>query len=95
METFEIAHLNIQNVNVIIAFFSTNFDRKTPGEQHKIQAQLQFAASQAGLAGNLVPVWRDHFGRMKFIAPPQQHPFFSSSTYEDLALQINRTLTVQ
>ncbi len=94
METFEVAHLNIQNVNLIIIFLNTAFDSKRPEEQHGIHLQLQAAATSTGLAGNVVPVWRDSFGQTKFIAPPQQHPFFKTARYEQLALQINRTLTV-
>jgi len=94
METFEVAHLNVQNVNLIIVFLNTAFDSKAPREQQAIHSALQAAATSAGLAGNVVPVWRDPFGRTKFIAPQNQHAFFGGVSYEQLALQINRTLTV-
>lgn len=94
METFEVAHLNVQNVNVIVIFLNTTFDSKPAAEQHGIHVILQAAARNAGLAGNVVPVWRDPFGRTKFIAPENQHPFFKTVSYEQLALQINRELTV-
>ena len=93
METFQVAHLNVQNVNVIIIFLASTFEHKSPQEQSTIQAALQVGASSAGLAGNVVLVWLDQFGRMKFIAPPQQHPFFRTATYEQLYMQVNRTLT--
>jgi hypothetical protein len=94
METFQVAHLNIQQVNVIVIFLSTVFDDKTPPEQEALHVGLQAAASSAGWAGNVVPVWKDHFGRTKFIAPRQQHPFFESVSYEELCTQVNRTLTI-
>jgi hypothetical protein len=84
----------VQNINVIVIFLNTTFDSKPAAEQHGIQVTLQAAARNAGLAGNVVPVWRDPFGRTKFIAPENQHPFFKSVSYEQLALQINRELTV-
>jgi hypothetical protein len=93
METYQVAHLNVQNVNVIVIFLNSTFDSKTPHDQQEIQLALQVAARNAGCAGNVVPVWKDQFGRMKFIAPQQQHPFFKSVSYEHLASQINRTLT--
>jgi hypothetical protein len=93
METFEIAHLNIQSVNVIIVFVASAFECKAPREQDAIHSALQVAATSAGLAGNVVLVWLDHFGRMKFLAPPQQHPFFRTVSYEQLYSQANRTLT--
>ena len=93
MQTFNIAHLNIQSVNVIIVFLNQLFESKSPDEQRTIQLRLQSAATGAGLAGNVVPVWRDQLGRTKFIAPRQQHPFFASVSYEYLFTQVNRTLT--
>ncbi|MCE5306076.1 MAG: hypothetical protein LLG20_00380 [Acidobacteriales bacterium] len=93
METFQVAHLNIQNVNLVVIFLNTAFDSKSPQEQQTIHMTLQAAATSAGLAGNVVPVWLDPFGRTKFIAPPQQHPFFRSASYEQLYAQVNRTLT--
>jgi hypothetical protein len=94
METFEVAHLNVQNVNLVVIFLNTTFDSKPDHDQQAIHSALQVAARQAGLAGNVVPVWRDPFGRTKFIAPENQHPFFESVSYEQLAVQINRKLTV-
>ncbi|HWB85071.1 MAG TPA: hypothetical protein VG675_13080 [Bryobacteraceae bacterium] len=93
METFQVAHLNIQSVNVIIIFLDRIFDSKPADEQHAIHTRLQIAATSAGLAGNVVPVWVDQLGRTRFIAPPQQHPFFRTISYQQLYTQVNRTLT--
>ena len=92
METFQVAHLNVQNVNLVIVFLNATFNSKLPQEQHAIHVALQTTATSAGLVGNVVPVWLDQFGRMKFLAPHQQHPFFKSVRYDYLAAQINRTL---
>lgn len=94
METFQVAHLNIQSVNVIVIFLDTRFDSQTAEEQHAIHGRLQVAASSAGLAGNVVPIWLDHSGHTKFLAPPQQHPFFKSVSFQQLHVQVNRTLTI-
>lgn len=94
MEQFPVAHLNVQNVNVIIIFLSQKFDRMTPADQHAVHRQLQTAATNAGLAGNVVPNWQDAFAHTKFIAPPQQHPFFRSASYDALYAHVNRTLTI-
>jgi len=93
METFQVAHLNIQSVNVIVVFLASAFEHKSPQDQRTIHAALQVSATSAGLAGNVVLVWLDQYGRTKFIAPPQQHPFFRTATYQQLYMQINRTLT--
>lgn len=94
MEQFPVAHLNVQNVNVIVIFLTQKFDRMTHSDQHAVHRQLQTAATSAGLAGNVVPIWQDAFHQTKFIAPPQQHPFFRSTSYSALFAQVNRTLTI-
>jgi hypothetical protein len=94
MEQFPVAHLNVQNVNVIIIFLNQQFDRMTPADQHAVHRQLQTAATSAGLAGNVVPVWQDAFATTKFISPLQQHQFFRSTSYEALYAHVNRTLTI-
>ena len=93
MAEVQIAHLNIQNVNVIVTFLNEQFDHKTEGEQDAVHEELQMRASNAGLAGNVVLVWTDAFGRMKFRAPQNQHPYFKSVSYQHLAAQINRKLS--
>lgn len=94
MEQFPVAHLNLQNVNVIIIFLNRKFDTMPPTDQHAVQNRLQIAASTAGLAGNVVPVWQDAHARTRFLAPPQQHPFFQSTSYDALYAHVNRTLTI-
>ena len=94
MEQFSVAHLNVQNVNVIVIFLNQKFDRMTRADQDAVHRQLQAAATSAGLAGNVVPVWQDAFATTKFIAPLHQHPFFRSTSYEALYAHVNRTLTI-
>jgi hypothetical protein len=92
MATFEVAHLNIQNVNVVIVFLGQTFDQQTQQQQRAFQDALQVCASNAGLAGNVVLVWQDSFQRIKFLAPPQQHPYFSTVNYAHLYRQVNTKL---
>jgi hypothetical protein len=44
------------------------------------------------MLGDVVLVWRDQYGTMKFIAPPQQHPFFQIVKYEQLYAQVTGTI---
>lgn len=96
MESFTIAHLNLPGpqgpVNVIIVFLNETFDHKSEQEQQDVHAALQLCARSANLAGNVVPVWMDYSGRLKFRAPHNQHPFFSSLSYQQLYTQANKTL---
>jgi hypothetical protein len=58
----------------------------------ELYGALQRSAQQAGLAGNVVAVWPDEFGRTRFIAPQQQHAFFQAVSYDQLRAQVNTTL---
>ena len=93
MEQFQVAHINVQGVNLIIVFVSPDIGRRPPLEQQQVVNALQACASSAGLAGNVVPVWRDTSGRLAFIAPPNQHAFFKSVTFEYLYANVNKQLT--
>lgn len=93
VEQFQVAHIRVQNVDLVIVFVNPELGGRPIADQQRIVAALQACASTAGLAGNVVPVWGDSVGRLHFIAPPNQHPFFGSVTYAYLYSQINRTLT--
>jgi hypothetical protein len=53
---------------------------------------LQSRALQAGLAGDVVPVWEEPSGRLGFLAPPQQRPFFEAMKYDQLRAQASRKI---
>jgi hypothetical protein len=57
MVDFPVAHLKIQNVNVVVVFLGQTFDRKPQAEKLEISTALQLCARGAGIAGNVVPVW--------------------------------------
>jgi hypothetical protein len=99
METFNVAHLNLPGpqgpVDVVIVFLSEAFDRKPEPEKHRIRRALGLCAGSANFAGNVVPVWVDASGRTKFIAPQQQHAFFSGVSYQQLYAQANKTMTCE
>jgi hypothetical protein len=84
--SFEIAHLNIQDVQVVVVFVEAASD----ASRH--YTAFQNAAARAGLDGNIVAVWPDEFGRTRFLAPPEQHAFFQVVDYDQLRAQINGTL---
>ena len=69
MADFEVAHLRIRGVDVVIVFLGTDFNHKSNCGQAEVQAALHLCSDQAGLAGNVVLVWQDLFGRFKFRAP--------------------------
>lgn len=92
MEIFPIAHLNLRDVPVVIVFPPNSFDLKTAAERQRIQAAIRICAESAGMPGDVILVWQDQHGTMRFIAPPQQHPFFQIVKYEQLYAQVTGTI---
>jgi hypothetical protein len=92
MASFDIAHLREQGQDLIIVPLDSSFGHKSSGEQQHVIASLQACARSAGLAGTVVPVWEDGFGRMAFIAPRPWHPFFQSIGMDFVTGNINRRL---
>jgi hypothetical protein len=93
METFEVAHIQQQGVDLIIVPLKGSFGSKSKSEQETIVSQLQVCAASAGLVGTVVPVWDVGGGRMGFMAPPNWHQFFRSISLSFVARNINRKLT--
>ena len=85
--SFEAAHLDILDVRVVVVFLD-----QRPAEE--LYVSLEHAAGKAGLEGNVVAVWPDEMGRTRFLAPPEQHPFFEAVGYDQLRAQINTTLAI-
>jgi hypothetical protein len=72
-------------VKVVVIFSDHAADAST-------YAALQRAASLAELAGDVVAVWPDEFGRTRFMAAPQYHAFLRIIDYAQLRAQINGTI---
>ena len=89
---FEIAHLNIEEQDMIIIPLDGSFGRKSSSQQKQAHVALQFCASSAGLKGNVVLVWEED-DMFYFIAPKPWHSFFKEVTMEWVELQINKELT--
>jgi hypothetical protein len=92
MNRFRIAHIRHQGVDLIIVPLDSQFGLKSPADQDEAIASLQACAAAAGLAGTVVPVWDAGGGRMRFIAPPNWHPFFQSIGLHYVQQQLNREL---
>ncbi len=86
-EAFDAARFEIQDVEVSIAFPSDVFDGRAEADQRRVYQALQ-------AHGEFAVVWRDSRGAKKFLCPPQQNRFFESARYDQLAAQINRTISI-
>lgn len=92
MPRFQVAHLREQGVDLVIVPLDSAFRYKSLADQQKVTAELQVHARAAGLAGTVVPVWDNGWGRMGFLAPGHWHSFFSSLSLRAVAVNINREI---
>jgi hypothetical protein len=92
MPRFKIAHVKEQGIELIIIPLESTFGDKTPEDQRLVVDDLQRHAMVAGLAGNVVPVWKSGKSRMGFFAPPNWHPFFKTLTFGRVVASLNREL---
>lgn len=94
MAKYDVAHIREQGQDMVIIPVDAAFTRKSASDQDDIHNSLQYAASDAGLKGNVVLIWNT--GRqVGFRAPRQWHPFFKSPGIWQLVMRnINRTLTI-
>lgn len=92
MSRVKVAHIREQGVDIIIIPLKSSFKFKGQTKQYEIVSELQMRASNAGLAGKVVPVWDDGGGHMGFIAPQNWHPFFKSIDLQFVVNNINREL---
>jgi len=93
MASFDVAHIREQGVDLIIVPLDRSFGHKSQSEQAEIAGDLQTCAMSAGLAGTVVPVWDDGFGRMMFFARDNISPFFRSIDLGFVAANINKSLS--
>jgi hypothetical protein len=94
MQTFKVAHINQQGVDLIIIPLDPSYALKTLQEQHAIRHNLQIRANAARLRGTVVPVWDAGFNRMGYLAPQNWHPFFDSIDLFWVFANVNRQLRV-
>jgi hypothetical protein len=93
MPTFKIAHINQDNVDLIIVPLEASFGSKSSSDQRDAIIELQTRAQAAGLRGGVVPVWDAGLNRMAYIAPDNWKPFFNSINLQWVSMNINRDLS--
>jgi len=91
-DTFSVAAVEIQDVPLVLAFLPPSFGGQSPPDQQRLWRAFENCAALAGLAGDVVLIWQDASGRLRFLAQAQQHPFFESMRYDQLFAQVNRSL---
>jgi hypothetical protein len=92
MAQYEVAHIRVQGVDLVIVPLKSEYGRKSASEQDSIRRSLQAYSRAAGLRGTVVPVWESPSGGMRFLAPRSYHPFFQSINLSYVAMNINKVL---
>ena len=77
---------------MLAVFLESTFEIKSPQDRSEAYAALQAAAARQGFTGEVVALWQDSAVRTRFMAPPQQQPFFEVMKYGQLRAQVNGTL---
>jgi len=90
----KVAHIREQGVDLIIVPLDKSFGGQTPAQQQAGIDAIRMAATLAGLAGEVVPVWELSDGRMSFLAPKNYHPYFASINLEFVFANLNQELVV-
>jgi hypothetical protein len=92
MPTVDVAHVSQSNRQMVIVFMSTDYGIRPRAMQDKMLRLLKLKATEAGMTGQVVPVWKD--GKtMRGIAPPEWKGFFNSITWDDAVSKVSTTLT--
>jgi hypothetical protein len=92
MPTVEVAQLTQTNQQMNLVFMSEAFGTRSRGEQEKTIRLLKLKAREAGMSGQLVPVWKDG-ATMKGIAPLEWQAFFKSIIWKDAVANATSTLS--
>jgi hypothetical protein len=82
VEMLQVAHLNIQDMDVSIIFLTACDSKLSP--------TIATCAARDGVTRNVVWVWQDTCGRTKFIAEPQQSTFFHVIDFDQLYAQADQ-----
>ncbi len=93
MVTYKIAHVNIQNQDMIFVLLDRQFGYRTEQEQEQFARYLQGCATSAGLKGHVVPTWEAPAGRSMFRGPQEWHTFFGSINLQWVWASVNKELT--
>lgn len=84
--------MNIRGARLLAVFPDPTFGSRTPEERAAAYSAIQAAAAKHGFGCDVAVLWEDSAGRTRFIAPPQQHPFFQIVKYGQLRAQASESI---
>jgi hypothetical protein len=93
MPTYDVACFRDQGLDVIVVVVDAAVGRMKSSDQSAAWAQMQIWASDAGLDGTVVLLWRAAPGRVGYLDPHHRNRFLNDVTPAVLARITNIQLT--
>jgi hypothetical protein len=87
IESATIAHIDIQDAQVTVVSLAGSLDSKTPEERRAIHEAWKNWAARQGMSGSMALVWPDADGLARWLADPQQQPFFDAVHLDQIRVQ--------
>ena len=78
MSNIKVAHLRVQGVDFVFVPLAPDMSRVAPNDQSQLVLELRNTCRNAGLAGEVVPVWQGASGT-SFMASPAHQPVLAKS----------------
>jgi hypothetical protein len=86
-ESAALAHIDIQDAQVTVVSLAASLDSKTPEERRTIHEAWKNWAARQGIRGRVALVWPDAGGLARWLAEPQQQPFFDAVRLDQIRRQ--------
>jgi hypothetical protein len=88
-ESAALAQIEIQDVQVTVVSLAGSLDSKTPEERRAIHDAWKSWAARQGISGSVALVWPDAAGLARWLADPQQQPFFDAVSLDQIRAQVH------
>jgi hypothetical protein len=88
-ESAALAQIDIQDAQVTVVCLAGSLDSKTPEERHAIHEAWKSWAARQGISRSVALVWPDAAGLARWLADPQQQPFFDAVSLDQIRAQVH------
>lgn len=80
-----------QGQEIIVVPLDCSFEGRPAWQRRTALDELQVSAVKAGLCAPVAAVWRVG-GKLRFVAPPEWHPFLSTLTWNTIISKLSSTI---
>lgn len=86
-----LAIFNHQGREILVVPLDCSFEARPAWQRRTALDKLQISAAKAGLCAPVAAVWRVG-GKLRFVAPPEWHPFLSTLTWNTIISNLSSTI---